>query len=76
MAGFRKSLEEQTGHLTKAIIEQKKQEQEAAKAPRTIFDETPKELVDKTARSEWKRIIPIIKDMELLSDIDKFALIG
>ena len=73
----RKPLAEHTGHHTKAELARLEAENEAATATRKCFDgPPPNELIDENAKKEWARITDILKDMEIIGDLDLFSLIG
>lgn len=73
----RKSAELHTSHHTKAELEDLKQSESKATASRTCFENPPpEELIDDVAVKEWERIREILKDMEIIGDLDLYALIS
>lgn len=73
----RKPIELHTGHRTKVEIATQELENQAATGPRSCFSGSPpKDLIDKIARAEWKRVTKILEDMEIIGDLDYYALIG
>ena len=72
----RKPLALHTGHHTQAEIEQMRQENEAAETGRDIFESTPADLIDKTARKEWRRITKELRDFGAIGNLDAANLIG
>lgn len=75
--GVRKPLALHDGHHTKAELEQMKEENQTATGTRNCFSgKPPKELVGPIAKGEWKRITGILADMEIIGDLDLYALVG
>lgn len=73
----RKPMDLHSGHHTKAEIATMELENQTATATRSCFTGAPpKDLIDKTAKAEWKRITGILDPMEIVGDLDKAALIG
>ena len=76
MGRTRKPLSEQKGNLTKEQQEKRRSEQELVKTPDTYFLNPPKWLKDKTAVSEYKRLVKALKGMDMLGDLDTNNLAG
>ena len=76
MGRTRKPLSEQKGNLTKEQQEKRRSEQELVKTPNTYFLNPPKWLKDKTAVSEYKRLVKALKGMDMLGDLDANNLAG
>ena len=76
MARLRKMPETLEGHYTKRQLLDKEHEANAAKSPRDLFHAMPDDLIDETARNEWKRITGILEEVELVGDLDICNLIG
>lgn len=76
MARLRKMPETLEGHYTKRELLDKEHEANAAKSPRDLFHAMPDDLIDETARKEWKRITGILEEVELVGDLDICNLIG
>lgn len=75
--GVRKPMALHTGHHTKAELETMKKENDAATGSRNCFTGSPpKELIDADARKEWKRITAILEPLQIVGDIDLYALVG
>ena len=72
----RKPMALHTGHHTKAEMEQMRQENEAAETGRDIFESTPSDLIDKTAKREWRRITKELIDFGAIGNLDAANLIG
>lgn len=76
MGRTRIPLSEQKGNLTKEQQEKRRSEQELVKSPNTYFLNPPKWLKDKTAVSEYKRLVKALKGMDMLGDLDANNLAG
>lgn len=75
--GVRKPMALHTGHHTKEELAIMEKENEAATSSRTFLTaRPPKELIDKRARDIWKEQCEILKDMDIIGDLDAFALAG
>lgn len=75
--GARKPMDLHSGHHTKAEIATMELENQTATATRSCFTGAPpKDLIDKTAKAEWKRITGILSDMDIVGDLDFYALLG
>lgn len=75
--GVRKPMALHNGHHTKEEIDTMQRENDAATCGRScLAGKPPKELIDTTARAEWKRITAILTDMEIIGDLDRYALIS
>ena len=73
----RKPMSMHTGHHTKEELAIMKEENDAATGSRNCFTgKPPKGLIDTDAKKEWKRITAVLKEMEIIGDLDLFALIG
>ena len=74
--GVRKPMALHTGHHTKEELATMEKENEAATSSRTFLTaRPPKELIDKRARDIWKEQCEILKDMDIIGDLDAFALV-
>lgn len=73
--GLRKPLELQKGHLTKAAIEKKKQEQ-ARVATGTDEVLKPPAWLDQIAKKEWKRVVPQLLKIEVVGNLDFSSIAG
>lgn len=75
--GVRKPMALHNGHHTKEELDTMQRENDAATCGRScLAGKPPKELIDATARAEWKRITAILTDMEIIGDLDRYALIS
>lgn len=75
--GARKPMDLHSGHHTKAEIATMELENQTATATRSCLTSAPpKDLIDKTAKAEWKRITGILSDMDIVGDLDLYALLG
>lgn len=73
----RKPMDLHSGHHTKTEIATMELENQAATATRSSLTGTPpKDLIDRVAKNEWKRVTGILADMEIIGDLDYYALIG
>lgn len=73
----RKPMSMHTGHHTKEELAIMKEENDAATGSRNCFTgKPPKGLIDTDAKKEWKRITAILKEMEIIGDLDLYALEG
>lgn len=75
--GVRKPMALHNGHHTKEELDLMQRENDAATCGRScLTGRPPKELIDKDARDEWKRITAILADMDIIGDLDRYALIS
>lgn len=75
--GAKKPMALHTSHHTKAELAVMEEENQVATCSRSCLEgKPPKELIDTKAKAEWKRIAAILQDMEIIGDLDKYALIG
>lgn len=66
-----KLVEDQTGHLTKQQIQEKKEAEAAISIGFSYAKKPPKKLlVDNVAVKEYKRIVKLIEDLEILAICD------
>ena len=75
--GAKKPMALHTSHHTKEELAIMEAENEAAKCKRTFLnDKPPKELIDKKAREIWRNACVSLKDLEIIGDLDVYAIIG
>lgn len=75
--GVRKPMALHTSHHTKEELATMEAEHDAATCGRSCLEgKPPKELIDKTARDEWRRITALLADMDIIGDLDRFSLIA
>ena len=73
----RKPMALHSGHHTKEELAVMEMENKAATGPRNLLTgPPPKDLIDKTARAEWKRVAGILSDMDIVGDLDYAAILG
>lgn len=72
----RKPADQKTGHYAAEVKEAQKTASKTAYGTRDVFSTIPEELETEVAKNEWKRIVKILKDMEIVGDIDVYSLIG
>lgn len=76
MSRNRKPMEQQVGNLTKEDKERKKLEEQVVKTGAEDIIRTPKWLMDKTAKEEYKRILKDLKRIEIVGNLDLSNLAG
>lgn len=78
MAGkSRKILDMQTGNLTRKTQQERQAQEDMIRQPAGAFDKIPrKQLVSKEAVREWKRIVPELRKMDLIGNLDLQNVIG
>ena len=75
--GVRKPMALHTGHHTKEELAIMEAENEAATSSRLFLNRRPpKELIDKRARDIWKEQCEIIRSLEIIGDLDVYAIVG
>lgn len=66
----------QKGHISKQEKQRKAEETSAATASRKCFKSVPADLIDTTAKKEWRRISKMLEEMQIIGDLDASNLIG
>lgn len=74
----RKPLDMQTGNLTVKQQEQRKEEEKIVTADHAFLysNRYPKSLVDNEAKREYRRVKGLLKDIDLICDLDINNLVG
>ena len=73
----RKILAMQTGDLTKKTQKERQAQEDMIRQPAGAFNKVPrKQLVNNIAIREWRRIVPELKKMDLIGNLDLTNLIG
>ena len=72
----RKPLSSQKGHITREKIIQLQMEQEAVQTESDEIERPPVWLVDKEARKEWRRVVPQLKEIGVVGNLDLANIAG
>lgn len=72
----RKPLSSQKGHITREKIIQLQMEQEAIRTEADEIERPPVWLVDKEARKEWRRVVPQLKEIGVVGNLDLANIAG
>lgn len=70
MGRTRKLLSEQQGDLTQAAQISKQQAEDAVTGTKRTIFRPPKFLIDETARKEYKRLVKLLQEIDIIGDID------
>lgn len=70
MGRTRKLLSEQQGDLTQAAQISKQQAEDAVTGTKRAIFRPPKFLIDETARKEYKRLVKLLQEIDIIGDID------
>lgn len=76
MGRNRKVLEMSTGDLTKKVQSEKTVQASMIVQDPSDLDKLPADLLDPKARKEWKRVVPELKKMDIVGQLDIANLVG
>ncbi len=76
MADTRKPLSQQTRHMTVAERQEKQQAEELISSVSNVEILKPPAWLSKTAKAEWKRILPQLLDIDIVGNLDLSNVAG
>lgn len=76
MSRPRKAMAASTGDRSKIIQMDRQKDEVMVHHPSHQLTRPPADLINEEARKEWKRIIPQLKDINIIGNLDKGNIVG